>query len=561
MTGDPLARADLRRDQDVFAVRRLGRQIAELVGLEAQDQVRVATALSEIGREVLALGAEGRVSFTLGNDRLIVTVDYPDGGDLRPSEGLMLAGRLVDEVALAEGEGRVTLVKRIPGHRHRRSPETVRDGVARLAPSTAMEELREQNQELATTLEEVLRLNAELAETNQGVMALYNQLSAELEETNRGVVALYAELDEKSSQLRQAAEARQRFWASVSHELRLPLTSIIGLVRLLLGPGGEPLTGEQKHQVELIGGSAETLLALVGELLDLAKAESGRLDPQPSLVDVADLAERLRLMLASADRADEVALVVEVADDVGEVFVDEIMLTRILRNLLSNALKFTERGEVRLTVAVEPATAEVAFTVSDTGVGIPEEHRQRVFEEFFQVPGPLQLRSKGTGLGLPYARRLAEALGGTIELASAVGEGTTVTLRLPHRVGAPEVGRVLVADDDADFRTLARQMLFGYAAEVDEAADGAEALDRMRERVPDVVLVDLFMPRLDGNLLMQRMAEDERLRRVPLVVVSVAPMQPEDHRHRVLCKQGLRRDQLVETIREAVVAEGGGEAG
>ncbi|MEV7805119.1 ATP-binding protein [Microbispora sp. NPDC088329] len=561
MTGDPLARADLRRDQDVFAVRRLGRQIAELVGLEAQDQVRVATALSEIGREVLALGAEGRVSFTLGNDRLIVTVDYPDGGDLRPSEGLMLAGRLVDEVALAEGEGRVTLVKRIPGHRYHRSPETVRDGVARLAPSTAMEELREQNQELATTLEEVLRLNAELAETNQGVMALYNQLSAELEETNRGVVALYAELDEKSSQLRQAAEARQRFWASVSHELRLPLTSIIGLVRLLLGPGGEPLTGEQKHQVELIGGSAETLLALVGELLDLAKAESGRLDPQPSLVDVADLAERLRLMLASADRADEVALVVEVADDVGEVFVDEIMLTRILRNLLSNALKFTERGEVRLTVAVEPATAEVAFTVSDTGVGIPEEHRQRVFEEFFQVPGPLQLRSKGTGLGLPYARRLAEALGGTIELASAVGEGTTVTLRLPHRVGAPEVGRVLVADDDADFRTLARQMLFGYAAEVDEAADGAEALDRMRERVPDVVLVDLFMPRLDGNLLMQRMAEDERLRRVPVVVVSVAPMQPEDHRHRVLGKQGLRRDQLVETIREAVVAGGGGEAG
>ncbi|MEU7914561.1 ATP-binding response regulator [Microbispora bryophytorum] len=558
--GEVLTRAEIRRDQDVFAVRQLGRRIAELVGLESQDQIRVATALSEIGREALGRGAGSTVVFDLREDRLVITVDYLDGADVRESEGVQLAGRLVDEIALSAGDRRVTLVKRVPEHRRRRSLDGIRAELARLSPPTAaLDVLREQNRELAGTLEEVLRLNAELTETNQGVLALYNQLSAELEETNRGVVALYAELDEKSSQLRQAAEARQRFWANVSHELRLPLNSIIGLVRLLLGSGAEPLTGEQHHQVTLIGASADTLLALVGELLDLAKAESGRLDPQPSMVDVVALAEGLRMTLQPAGRADGVTLSAhvsahvsdDVADEIGEMFVDETMLTTILRNLLSNALKFTEQGEVRLTAAVDPAMAEVVFTVADTGVGIPPEHLERVFEEFFQVPGPLQLKTKGTGLGLPYARRLTEAIGGTLELASRPGEGTTATLRVPHRMVTPEVGRVLVADDDAGFRAVARQMLFGFATAVDEAADGVEALNLMRERPPEVILVDLLMPRLDGTALLHRMAEDDVLCEIPAVVVSVVSEQPGEP-HPVLPKHGLRRDRLLEALREAV---------
>ncbi|WP_182902957.1 ATP-binding protein [Microbispora sp. H10830] len=560
--GEVLTRAEISRDQDVFAVRQLGRQIAELVGLESQDQIRVATALSEIGREALARGAGSAVVFALREDRLVITLDYLDGADVRESEGVKLAGRMVDEIALSAEDRRVTLVKRVPEHRRRRPLDGIRAELARLSspPTAALDVLREQNRELAGTLEEVLRLNAELAETNQGVLALYNQLSTELEETNRGVVALYAELDEKSSQLRQAAEARQRFWANVSHELRLPLTSIIGLVRLLLGSGAEPLTEEQQHQITLVGTSAETLLALVGELLDLAKAESGRLDPHPSMVDVVALAEGLRMTLQPAGRADGVTLSVDVSDEIGEMFVDETMLTTILRNLLSNALKFTEYGEVRLTAVVDPAMAEVVFTVADTGVGIPAEHLERVFEEFFQVPGSLQLKTKGTGLGLPYARRLAEALGGTLELASRPGEGTTATLRVPHRMASPEVGRVLVADDDAGFRAVARRMLFGFAAGVDEAADGVEALHLMRERPPEVVLVDLLMPRLDGTALLHKMAEDDVLCGVPAVVVSVVSEQPGAS-HPALSKHGLRRDQLLEAIREAVREKAGRHAG
>ncbi|GAA2854245.1 ATP-binding protein [Streptosporangium fragile] len=550
MSADELIRIHVQDEQDVFAMRKLGREVAESVGLETQDQIRVATALSEVGREILAERIVASVVFLLEREGLLITIDFSAKTDLTPADGVALAGRLVDLIRLDPAEGRISMVKRLPQGRPTHSAEEIRAKLATLTPATALDELRQQNRELAATLEEVLQLNTELQETNQGVMALYNQLSEELEQTNRGVVALYAELDEKSAQLRAASASKDRFWATVSHELRTPLNSIIGLVRLLVGPGGEPLADEQRHQIELIGSSAETLLSLVSELLDMAKAEAGRLDPQPSAVDPVALAEQLRMALRPMSGNDAVALTVEVSRAPQELFVDEMMLTRILRNLLSNALKFTEEGEVRLEVSLDAAAQDVVFTVRDTGIGIPEEHLERVFEEFFQVPGPIQVRTKGTGLGLPYARRLAEALGGTLQLTSSVGHGTTATLRLPHRRdGVPVIGRVLVADDNEEFRATVRRMLAGFAAHVDEASDGLAALETMTENPPDLALVDLLMPRLDGTALMARMADDERLREVPVIVVTGSSHQPPERARVVVPKQGLRRDNLLETIR------------
>ncbi|WP_433258772.1 ATP-binding response regulator [Streptosporangium sp. CA-135522] len=554
MTGDELIRVHVQDDQGVFAMRKLGREVAETVGLETQDQIRVATALSEIGREVLGEGADAFIAFLLRRDGLLITVDMAATTDFSQADGVTLAGRLVDVIELDPAGGRIQMLKRLPSGQPTLSVEEIRARLAKLTPTTALDELRRQNHELATTLEEVLQLNAELQETNQGVLALYNQLSEELEETNRGVVALYAELDEKSAQLREASDAKDRFWATVSHELRTPLNSIIGLVRLLVGPGGDPLAQEQLHQIQLIGSSAETLLTLVSELLDMAKAEAGRLDPQPSAVDLVALAERLRMTLHPTSGSDQITLSVEVADGATELFVDEVMLTRILRNLLSNALKFTEEGAVRLEVGLDAATEEMVFEVADSGIGIPEEHLERVFEEFFQVPGPIQVRAKGTGLGLPYARRLAQAMAGTLQLTSTAGEGTTAVLRLPYQHDrTPVIDRVLVVDDDEKFRATIRRMLTGFAAHVDEAPDGLVALEAMKRQPPDVALVDLLMPRLDGAALMQRMADDERLREVPVVVVTVATSNqyPQDA-HTVIPKHGLRREDLLEAVRSAL---------
>ena len=228
-----------------------------------------------------------------------------------------------------------------------------------------MEELAEHNRQLLATLAEVQAHRDELLgstpswrQTNQGVIALYTELSDELEATNRGVVALYAELDQRNTEVRAASEAKTRFLANVSHELRSPVTSIVGLIRLLRDPASDPLTGDQAHQLELIDASAHSLLTLVNELLDLAKAESGRLEPAPERVDLGTIFDTLRgtLRAVSPSRR-RPRLIVDDPDGVPPLHTDPIMLTQVLRNLLTNGLKFTPAGEVRLTATLETGSS------------------------------------------------------------------------------------------------------------------------------------------------------------------------------------------------------------
>jgi signal transduction histidine kinase len=441
---EPLMRMRLRVEQDIFVARQLGREVARAVGMEQQDQTRLATALSEVSRVMLAVGTDAEVTFTVeqnGVPILKVVVENPlPGGGAQLGPLLTQVGRLVDTMEVGDGDtGTVVwMARRLPASAPRLTPERmddIRAGLARHVPGTPLDELNVQNQQLITALDEVraqrddlARLNAELEETNRGVMALYHQLSDELEETNRGVVALYAELDEKSVQLAAASEAKSRFLANVSHELRAPVTAIIGLTRLLGDPSSEPLTGEQRRQVDLIGGSATDLLTLVNDLLDLAKAEAGRMEPEWSAVDLRAVFGQLRGTLRPLATRPEVDFVVE-EPAIPTLRTDEVLLTRVLRNLLTNAIKFTEAGSVRL--AARRVGDDAEFTVADTGTGIPPELHERIFEEFYQVPGSRAITGKGTGLGLPYARRLVGIMGGGLRVESAPGKGSTFTVRLP----------------------------------------------------------------------------------------------------------------------------------
>ncbi|MFC0039873.1 sensor histidine kinase [Actinomadura rayongensis] len=437
MTAVVLLRFDVVDEAGVVALRQAGRAVAVAVGLDAPDQVRVATALSEMGRDLFQSGGGAAVTFRLDDGALVIDLARGPGGG--PSGSGVRAGvRLMDEVV--EDDANVRLVKRLPPGARRPGPAVLgplRVRLERLVPLPALEELRTRNADLVEALAEVRRqseelrsLNAELEDTNRGVLALYNEISAELEETNRGVVALYAELEEKSDLLVDASEAQSRFWATISHELRTPVNGIIGLARLLLDPAADPLTAEQRHQLGLITEAGATMLSLVNELLDMAKAERGLLEPHPALVDVPALLDRLAGLLAPMAEQSGVALVVDTARAPDVLVTDETMLTRVLRNVLANGLKFTDAGEVRATVRAEPG--RVVFVVADTGRGIPEADRERVFEEFYQVPGA---GGGGTGLGLAYARRLARILGGDLLLDSVLGEGTTVTLVLPRAEG------------------------------------------------------------------------------------------------------------------------------
>jgi signal transduction histidine kinase/CheY-like chemotaxis protein len=538
-----LARLDVRDTVGVFAARQLGRGLAATLALDQQDQIRVATALSEISRSAVTAGRTAVITFGIDDAELLLTVTM-DGEP--PADGIAAAARLMDQVT-ADGLMVRMTKRRPPGVRP--DPRLVREQLAAVQPRSALDELRRQNQDLITALEDLkqqkdqlLLLNAELQETNRGVMALYGELSDELEQTNRGVVALYAELDEKSERLRAASESKDRFWANVSHELRTPLNSIIGLTRLLAepAPDGTALDAERLYQVELIRNSGGTLLALVNDLLDVAKAESGQLHMDPAQVDLPALFGRLRGLARPMAEGKPVEVIVSTDGVPATILTDEVALTSILRNLLSNGIKYTDHGEVRLGARVTGPRLEIS--VADTGIGIPAGLHDHVFEEFYQVPG---VRRGGTGLGLPYARRLAGILGGDLTLTSEPDAGTTLLLGLPLRT--PAVGTVLLADDDAAFRGVLRGLFDGLADQVIEAENGTQALSLIAANPVDLVLTDLRMPGMDGSALLARLPA-----LVPAIVITGADVPPPPRAAAVLRKDELTRERLEFTLRGVI---------
>jgi signal transduction histidine kinase len=269
----------------------------------------------------------------------------------------------------------------------------------------------------------------ELSEALAAARRDAENLRTELEETNRGVLALYAELDAQADQLREATELKSRFLAYMSHEFRTPINAIRSIARLLIDRVDGPLTEEQQRQVEFIQQSATEFAEMVDDLLDLAKVEAGRVEISPAWFEMVDLFSALRGMFKPVLTNPDVNLVFEEPADIPRLFTDDRKLSQILRNFISNALKFTQKGEVRVTARREGD--RVTFAVSDTGIGIAPEFQRVIFEEFAQVQSPLQKRLRGTGLGLSLAKKLAELLGGSVRVESEPGQGSTFSVTIP----------------------------------------------------------------------------------------------------------------------------------
>ena len=576
----PILTTPIEREADVVAVRQRARRMAERLGFETQDQTRIATAVSEIARNAFTYAGGGRAEFALDGDALpqVFVIRVSDrGGGIRDLDailegryrsptgmglGIIGAQRLMDrfEIALsAEGGTLVTMGKARPRQADLVTKPFLGDLAAQLARERADDPLAllsDQNRELIRGLDELRERQDEL-----------RRLNSELEDTNRGVVALYAELDEKAEQLRQASEMKSRFLANMSHEFRTPLNSILALARLLLDRTDGELTDEQERQVTYILRSAGGLTELVNDLLDLAKVEAGKVEVRPTAFTVADLFSGLRGALKPLRSSDAVDLVFEEPQlEMPELFTDEAKVAQILRNLISNALKFTEHGEVRVAARHEAATDIIRLAVSDTGIGIALEDQHRIFDEFAQVDSGLQRRSKGTGLGLPLSRKLAELLGGEILVESKLGQGSTFVLSIPRSVHAEDAssptvpdasaGRlVLMIDDDETSRYVLRQFLpIGF--EIVEAADGAEGLRQAREQQPDLILLDLNMPVLDGFAVIKALGADPAMRDIPVIVSTSAVIDADllarvGDRIAVLSKQKLTKATLSGAIEEA----------
>ncbi|WP_165252769.1 ATP-binding protein [Paludisphaera soli] len=543
----PLLTVEIRLEPDVVSARQRARQIAGLLGYPPLDQTRIATAVSEIARNAFQYAGGGTVEFrveTGASPGMLIRVRERGPGirDLQAildgrydsptglGVGILGAKRLMDrfEIESTDRGAAVTMIKDSPRGRApwgQAEMARVSAELARNAPLGLQEELLIQNQELLRTLQELRERQAELAELH----------ARELEETNRGVVALYSELDENAKDLRRISELKSRFLSNMSHEFRSPLNTILSMSGFLLDGSSGRLTAEQETEVGFIRKAAESLTALVNDLLDLAKVEAGKAVVRVETFDVADLFETLRGTTRPLLAPGVVLLIVDEAAGLPPLRTDEGKVAQILRNFLSNAAKFTERGEIRLGAKVGPG-GTVVFTVSDTGIGIAPADQRRVFEEFNQVDGPVQKRVKGTGLGLPLSRKLAELLGGGVSVRSDPGAGSTFFAVIPRSYKEPDEGDVkhedtwrtapprrpvLVVEDDPVDLLLYENHLRGSGFQVLPARSLDEArrvLDRVR---PVAVLLDVVLDAGSGWSLLAEMKGSEANREVPIFVVSV----------------------------------------
>ncbi len=276
--------------------------------------------------------------------------------------------------------------------------------------------------------EDVETLKSQVASQRKELALLQEELS----ETNKGVVALYAELDDNALQLREAADLKSRFLSYMSHEFRTPLASITSISEILLNQMDGPLTDEQQRQLTFVQGSVRELTEMVDDLLDLAKVEAGRISISPEWFEMVDLFSALRGMFRPIVSSSAVSLIFEESEALPRIYTDDKKLSQILRNFISNALKFTPQGEVRVTAKMLDENI-LEFAVSDTGIGIAAEHLPALFADFVQIDTRIQKRLRGTGLGLSLAKKFAELLGGTVAVTSQEGKGSRFSVMIPAR--------------------------------------------------------------------------------------------------------------------------------
>lgn len=355
-----------------------------------------------------------------------------------------------------------------------------------------------------------------------------------------------AELEAEKERAIEADAQKSRFLANMSHEIRTPMNAIIGFADLLNGMVHEE---RARGYLRAIQSSGRSLLDLINDILDISRIEAGKLSLRPEPANVHEIVEGVVFAVKKQAEDKGLALEIKIERQVPKILeVDSLRLRQILLNLTSNAVKFTHKGKVKIHVStLNEAKAgercDLQVKVSDTGVGIAEEDRERIFSAFEQISAQSRSGAQGTGLGLSITRRLVDLMDGEISLISEPGKGSTFTLILPgiplsHATNDPpsdhsadfnrlRPATILVVDDNSTNRELIAGYLHGTHHEILFAQDGMEALDLARTAKPDVILMDIRMPRMDGKWARQILREDNRTSAIP-VIAQTASSMPEE---------------------------------
>jgi len=361
-------------------------------------------------------------------------------------------------------------------------------------------------------------------------------------------------LNRINTELEHANRAKDEFLANMSHELRTPLNSILGLAESLLEQRRDPLTEYQQRSLEIISSSGQHLLELINDILDLSKIEAGKFDHYPQVIEVDALCRSSLAFVRNLALRKSITVLYANEDSVLSIYADPRRLKQVLVNLLSNAVKFTpEGGEVTLRVHSDSQQDRIQFSVIDNGIGITPQNLKRLFRPFVQVDSKLNRQFEGTGLGLALVQKLTDLHGGSIEVESEVGVGSCFTVNIPWQredalsgevlepAGAPgsmsvsdelqdsekqrlENRIVLLAEDNVTNTMTIAEYLESYGYTIVKAHDGLEAIEKAEANNPDIILMDIQMPVMDGMESIRRLRGNPRFAHTPIIAITALAM-------------------------------------